>query len=251
MEQRLSWVKKKMKKGLEILVALQSPKNEIIKYKWVGKMQHSDLLVRNVVPMGLLESIPIEFALEPIEGEKSVFINCIWVLPPFWREGVGMALIKSFIKNAKKVGGASVLVYECEKWFGTTIAYMPSKFFQKFGFKEVDRDESRVLLYLDLGSNKEPALIETKINESNSDICDFKLFVNNQCPWKCFMIDDIKKNIEKYPKVQFKIINTDNKRVINEYGISRGIIMNGKPLIKRMASWSEIKNSFEKRLKNI
>jgi len=232
-------------------VALQPPKNETINYKWAGKVLHSDLAVGNFVPMGLLESIPIEFALEPIEGENCLFINCIWILPPFWKKGVGKALMERFIKNAKKVGGASVLAYEGEKWFGTTIKYMPSNFFQKFAFKEVDRDESRVLLYLDLGSNNPPNLMKTQIPELDLKKNKLTLFVNNQCPWNCFMIDDIKTNIKKYQNIQLNLVNTDSKGVIKEYGISRGIMINGKPLIKRMASWSEIKKKVDKSLKNI
>jgi len=250
MEERISWIKKMMKNGLEILVALDTPKNEMIHYKWVGKMRHSELAIRNHVPMGLLESIPIEFALEPIEGVSSLFINCIWILPAFWNTGVGKALMETFLGRAKQFGGASVLTYDDEKWFGTTIKYMPMQYFQKFGFKEVDRDDKRVLLYLDLGSNKVPYLIKSQI-EIDSNPWDLKVFVNSQCPWKCFMIEDIKKNIKKFPDVNLKLVNTNTKEVIKKYGISRGIAINGKPLIKRMASWSEIKTQIERNSKEL
>jgi hypothetical protein len=33
---------------------------------------------------------------------------------------------------------------------------------------------------------------------------------------------------------------TDDRSVVEEYGLSRGVCINGKPLIKRMASWKEI-----------
>ncbi|MFW9784502.1 MAG: GNAT family N-acetyltransferase [Candidatus Heimdallarchaeota archaeon] len=247
MEQRISWIKKMMRFGLEILVALDTPKNEIIYYKWAGKMRHSDLAIKGYVPMGLIESIPIEFALEPLEGKDSLFINCIWILPAFWNKGVGKALIKRLIERAKKVGGISVLAYDNENWFGTTIKYMPSQFFQKFGFKEVDREDERVLLYLDLGSKAAPSLI--KYQKLNS-ISGLNLFLNSQCPWNCFMVDDIKRNLKNYPNINLNLINTDNKEIIKKYGISRGVIMNDKPLIKRMASWSEIKNQFERILKS-
>lgn len=247
MEQRISWIKKMMKHGLEILIALDKPKNEIIHYKWAGKMRHSDLAIRGCVPMGLIESIPIEFALEPLEGKYSLFINCIWILPVFWNQGVGKALMNRLIEQAKKVGGASVLAYDNEKWFGTTINYMPFQFFQKFGFKEVDRDDNRVLLHLNLGSNKIPYLIKNQKLDLNNSL---NLFINSQCPWNCFMVEDIKKNLKNYPDIQLKLINTDNKEIIKKYGISRGVIINKTPLIKRLASWSEIQNQFERMLKS-
>jgi len=67
---------------------------------------------------------------------------------------VAKCLIESFLCKAKEYGGASVLTYEGDKWFGTSLDYMPASFFKKFGFKEADRDESRVLLFLDLDAEK-------------------------------------------------------------------------------------------------
>jgi hypothetical protein len=34
-------------------------------------------------------------------------------------------------------------------------------------------------------------------------------------------------------------INTDDRTIIEEYGLSRGVCINGKPMLKRMASWKE------------
>ena len=247
MTDRICWIRKMMQKGLEILVALEKPKLERIHYKWAGDMCHADLAVHGLVPKGLLESVPIEFALEPVKGKNSLFIDCVWVLPPFWLTGVAKCLMESFIHRAKQFGGASVLAYEGDKWFGTSIKYMPSGFFKRFGFKEVARDGSRVLLFLDLGANEQPKLIypKTKTFDENNKITTDALF-NSQCPWSKWMIDIIKRNIKKYPRVALNIVNTDDRKVIEEFGMARGIIINGKPVIKRMASWKEIRTEIEK-----
>lgn len=247
MTDRTCWIRKMMQKGLEILVALEKPKLERIHYKWAGDICHADLALHGLVPKGLLESVPIEFALEPVKGKKSLFIDCVWVLPPFWLTGVAKCLMKSFIHRAKQFGGASVLAYESDKWFGTSINYMPSSFFKRFGFKEVARDESRVLLFLDLGAGKQPTLIypETKpLDENNKIMID--VLYNSQCPWSKWMVDIIKRNIKKYPRVALNIVNTDDRKVIEEFGMARGILINGKPVIKRMASWKEIRTEIEK-----
>ena len=247
MDNRISWIKKMMSKGLEILVALEKPKQEKIHYKWVGKMLHSDLAVHGQVPMGLLEYIPIEYALEPIEGKNLLFINCMWILPPFWITGVGKALIESFIERAKQYGGASVIAYEEDKWFGTSIEYMPSSFFKKFGFKEVDRDGSRILFFLDLGTSKQPKFILPRLKGfTNSKKLDLTIFINSQCPWSKYMINTVKKEVEKYSNVNFNIVNTDDRELIENLGISRGVCLNGKPIFNRMASWEEIKTYIEK-----
>ena len=65
--------------------------------------------------------------------------------------------MRHFLDDARKVGGASVLSYEGDKWFGY-FDYMPVSFFERFGFEEVSRDETRVLLHLDLGASVKPRL---------------------------------------------------------------------------------------------
>lgn len=246
MTDRICWIRKMMQKGLEILVALEKPRLERIHYKWVGDMFHADLAVHGQVPKGLLESVPVEFALEPVKGKNSLFIDCIWVLPPFWRTGVAKCLMESFIYRAKQFGGAIVLAYEGDRWFGTSIKYMPSNFFEKFGFKEVDRDGSRVLLFLDLGANVQPRFIHPRarpFDEDNRIIID--VFFNSQCPWSSFMVDNIRRNVKKYPGVTVNIVKSDDRKTIEEFGISRGLCINGKPVIKRMASWKEIRTEIE------
>ena len=175
-DKRISWVKKMIPKGLGILLAHEKPRNQQIHYKWVGKMLHSDLAIQGRVNMGLLEYVPIEHALEPISGENSLFINCMWILPPFWQTGTGKALLEAFIEKAREYGGASVIAYDNEKWFGTSITYMPSSFFKKFGFQEVDHDGSRILLYLDLGESSPPKFIPFKSREFDKTSQGLEIF---------------------------------------------------------------------------
>lgn len=250
MDDRVCWIKKMMSKGLEILVAVEKPRKEEINYKWVGKMLHSDLAVQGKVPMGLIEYIPIEHALEPVIGKNSLFINCMWVLPPFWNSGVGTALVESFLPKAKNYGGASVIAYDGDRWFGTSIIYMPSSFFNNFGFKEVGRDGSRVLMYLNLGSNLKPKLIYPKTKDfKKTDKYNFEIFSNNQCPWSRYMINTMKKELVKYSNIKVNVVDTNKRELIQKFGLSRGTCLNGTPLITRMASWEEIKPKIEKYLK--
>lgn len=220
MAKRLEWLRTMMKKGLEVSVAFKEVEGQEF-------------------PKALIEYAPIEFAAEPVEGGKSLFINCIWVVPPLWHKGVAKMLLERVIDKAKACGGLSVLAYEGDKWFGF-FPYMPSSFFKKFGFKEVDRDESRLLLYLNLGSDEPPKLIRPKCKPSKKS---YKLvvdvFTNSQCPWSGLMIERIKKNIRKRSAV-VNVIDTDDRKSLKKYGMSRGICINGVPFLKRMASWKEI-----------
>lgn len=246
MENRINWLKKMMSRGLGIIVALENPKSGALRYPGVGTIRYADLTVKGKVPKGLIEYLPIETALEPVKGEKSLFINCIWILPPFWKKGVAKGLMQRFIKEAEKCGGATVLAYKGDKWFGF-FEYMPASFFQKFGFEEISRDETCVLLHLDLGAGKLPMLIPPKkkvVKDKDEILMD--VFCNSQCPWWGWVVNKIRRNTRKYSDVTLNVINTDRRDVIEKFGMARGIRINGEPIVKRIASWKEIESALNK-----
>lgn len=235
---RKEWLKAMLLNGLRVLVALEKSEDVLCSFS-ARNRKIRKLIIRGKIPKGLIEYAPIEFAPEPITGENSLFINCVWVLPKFWNAGVARSLLERFIEDAKAYGGASVLAYEGDKWFGY-FPYMPMNFFRKFGFREVDRDGSRVLLHLNLGGDGQPRLIYPKIRTvGKSDKMVVDVLFNSQCPWSWWMADKVKRNMRKYGAV-VNTINTDDRKVIEEYGLSRGVCINGAPVIKRMASWKEI-----------
>ncbi len=225
MEKRLKWIEEMLSKGLDIIVALGPRKSK----------------------KGLIEYLPIEMAPEPVKGKNSLLINCIWVLPRFMKAGIGKGLMQHFLDDARKVGGASVLSYEDDKWFGY-FDYMPASFFKRFGFREVSRDETRVLLHLNLGANITPRLLTPKsrrIEKKGKPVVD--IFCNSQCPWCGWMADETRRNM-KGSNTTLRLINTDSREAIEEFGLARGISINGSPVIKRMAAWTEIKSALNRAL---
>jgi GNAT superfamily N-acetyltransferase len=223
MAKRLKWIEEMMQKGLKIIVALGPRKSK----------------------KGLIEYLPIEMAPESVRGEKSLFINCVWVLPRCSKAGVGEGLMQHFLKEATKVGGATVLAYEGDKWFGY-FDYMPASFFKRFGFRETSRDGTRVLLHLDLGSHQSPLLLapkRRKVKAEGKTVID--VFCNSQCPWCGWMADKVMENV-KHHGVTANLISTDSRDIMEEFGISRGISINGDPVIKRMATWKEIKSALHR-----
>ena len=246
MSSRINWIKTMIPNGLQILIITEEPKPVKIEYKWVGEILHSSLAVHGQVPKGLLEFIPIEFALEPVIGKNLLFINCMWILPPFWNTGVAKRLIQAFIKEAKKYNGACVLAYDNDNWFGTSIKYMPSSFFKRFGFTEVARDGTRVLLFLDFGANQKPSLLSPKqFTKEILNMIEVLILHNSQCPWSEYMVDQIKEKLDKNLNILIRTVKTDDRSKIIEFGLSRGVYINGVPVIKRMASWNEIKKELK------
>ena len=217
MEHRKEWLRAMMKRGLGVTIALGPRGGE----------------------KGLIEYCPLELASEPITGGNSLFINCMWVVPPAWGSGTAKALLNHTIEKAKSFGGLSVLGYEGDKWFGF-MEYMPSSFFKRFDFQEVDRDGARVLLHLDLGGKEKPSLLPSRKRDfSDSDRPLVEILFNSQCPWSGWMVDKVARNLKKYDVV-VKSVNTDERNVLEDYGLSRGVCINGMPVLKRMGTVKEV-----------
>jgi GNAT superfamily N-acetyltransferase len=242
MEERKKWLKVMIAKGLRVLVALDKP--EAIAKSFglsVDKVKAKAKVVCGNVALGLVEYVPIEFACESVEGKGGLFINCIWVLPSFGRRGIARMLLAKCIEKARAFGGVSVLAYEGDKWFGF-FPYMPASFFEKFGFREADREGTRVLMHLDLGGNAKPKLIKARtIKAGKSGKLVVDVFYSSQCPWSGWMVAKVRRGMKKYGVV-VNAFNTDDRRIIEKYGLSRGICINGVPVLKRMASLKEIES---------
>jgi hypothetical protein len=217
MEARKDWLRAMMPKGLQV-TAVIGPKGE---------------------KKGLIEHVPIQLASEPVSGTKSLFINCIWVVEAFWRTGVAKPLMEHCINRAEDFGGLTVLAYDGDKWFGF-MPYMPSSFFGKFGFVAIDRDESRVLLHLDLGGDEKPSLIPPKTRVlDKGDQPVVEVLFNNQCPWSGWMVEKVRRSMKEYGAT-VRAVNTDDRDVLEEYGLSRGVCIDGSPVVKRMATVKEV-----------
>jgi GNAT superfamily N-acetyltransferase len=244
MDNRKEWLKTMMLKGLQVSVVLERSE-DFFSSRRARSRKLKELDIRGYVPMGLIEYLPIRVAAEPVKGKRSLFVNCVWVLPLFWHKGVGAMLLERVVEKAKSYGGVSVLAYESDKWFGYSFDYMPIGFFKRFGFREVARDGSRVLLHLDLGAGELPSLVSPKRSSvGKSDKVVMDIFYNSQCPWSAWMVNRIKQGMNKYDAV-VNVINTDDRKVIERYGLSRGVCINGVPIVKRMAPWKEVESIFK------
>lgn len=286
MEQRKAWLQRMVDRGLRVAIALGEE----------GEKQ------------GLMEYVPIEWAAEPVNGEGCLFINCLWVLPRYWKTGVARALMEHVIARARDTldpppsppssslplpssspssspqsspspsapssphpyGGITLLGYERDKWFGY-FPYMPARFFKRWGFSEVDRDGSRVLLHLDLGGTgrpsvrpdpgiggpsvrpdpggaRRPSLIRPRTRRvvpATRHVVE--VLHSSQCPWSGWMIDGAVRALGQFD-VEVRLVNTDERAVVQEYGLTRGVCVDGQPLIKRLASGREVARAVERYL---
>ncbi|MEW6228989.1 MAG: GNAT family N-acetyltransferase [Bacillota bacterium] len=262
MEVRRRWLQGMVRKGLRVAVALGAD----------GEKQ------------GLVECVPVEWAAEPVSGEESLFINCLWVLPRYWKSGVARAMMEYVIARAKgdedprrlglpagsltqyvrpsdeatrprsrqSYGGITVLGYEKDRWFGY-FSYMPASFFKRLGFAVVDRDGSRILLHLDLGGARRPFLMRPRMRTDVQTAHAHhvvEVLYSSQCPWSGWMIDGVMRSLRRFD-VEVRLVNTDERAAMEAYGLSRGVCVDGLPLVNRLASGREVARAVERYLEEV
>ena len=222
-EARRRWLIQAMAKGTQVLVALKR-----------GNFTEGRTAV------GLVEVSPIEVAPHPVQGEGVGFIDCIWVIPPFWRRGIGRRLMEEALKRGD-YPGLAVIAYEGDQWWGF-FDYMPAWFFRKFGFKEVDREGSRVLLYRGSGEVSLPRLIRARYRFSpikGKIVID--VFWSGQCPaGLMWLLKEVRDGITAYPNVVLRVFETTDRKAVERHGLSYGAYVNGRLIRNGMVSWKEI-----------
>jgi hypothetical protein len=265
---RREFLKKMMGKGLSILVALEdSGGKEKIDYPGIGEVKTKDLSSKGKIIAGLIEYLPIEETNFPVRGKDLAFIDCIWVITPFWKKGVARDLMRSFFEktHARNFSGAAVIAYKKESWWGF-FDYMPGWFFQKFGFREVDRDRSSsmecpplggperlgfgqierngnsILMLKNYKNAKPPKFILPKSKSiSKSGKTKAKLFWSGQCPYSWWVKKLTEKEFGRNANIELSFVNTDDRKTVEKSGITFGLTINGKTIYNRIPSWDEVR----------
>jgi len=249
---RKEFVKKMMRMRLSMLVALEDGvKKEKMDYPGVGKVRTKDLSLQGKIVAGLIEYVPIEKTSFPVEGKNLAFIDCIWVIPPFWRKKVATNLMKNFFEKTheQNFSGAAVTAYQKESWWGF-FDYMPSWFFQKFGFRQVERNGNSILMFKNYKDAQSPKFIlyqpkSTPKPKQKSERTKAELFWSGQCPYSWWVKKLAEKEFHKISNIELNFVNTDDRTTVKEFGINFGLTINGKIIYNRMPSWDEVRKALE------
>lgn len=242
MNLRQQFLKKMKKQGLSILVALEDMSGKkTIDYPGVGEVGVADLSLRGKTAAGLIEYAPIEKTNFPVKGENLAFIHCIWVIPPFQKRGFAKALMESFLTRTSNLSGAAVIAYEGESWWGF-FDYMPKAFFSKFGFQQIQRSGNSILMLKDYGNAKPPELTLSPSGKSTSKAnTKVELFWSTQCPYSWWVAKRLEKEFGKRARPELKLVNTDERKAVEEFGLTFGLRIDGRTVFDRMFSWDEAK----------
>jgi len=229
---------------------------------WYRKMKDKGLCVKLALndehkPIGMIQYIPIEYSF--VEGSDLYFILCIWVHGyknkgpgNCQKQGIGKALIVAAEDNVIKRGAKGMVA-----WGLPLPVFMRASWFRKQGYIQVDKEGffGRVLLWKQFSDDAvPPKWIEVrKKPESDHNKVTVTGFINGWCPAYNMVFERAKRaSSELGDQVVFHEINTLNKEVFEEWGISDSLFINGEKVnTDPPPSYKKIKRKITKELKNV
>ena len=116
-----------------------------------------------------------------------MYIYCLWVAGSFKGKGIGRELLEYAVNDARerKMSGICTLVSRKKKPF-----IGDRKFFEYFGFKEVDSIDDYQLMALSFDDGETPVFSENA-RKMEIDSQDFTIFYSNECPYVEYEVKEL------------------------------------------------------------
>ncbi len=225
---------------------------------WFSKMKEKGLRVKLAVEndrvFGMIQYIPCEHSF--IEGKDTYFINCIWVHG--YKKGIGNHQKKGVGKSLLKAAEDDVRSRNCKgiaAWGISLPFWMKASWFRKQGYVKVDKNGIAVLLWKPLTDNailpkwikekKEPGKTANKVAVTS--------FKNGWCPARNLVYERAKRaSLEFGDKVDFQEIDTIDRKVFLDWGISDALFIDGKQIrTGPPPSYDKIRKKIAKKVKKL
>ena len=204
---REHWIRNTMKKGLKIKVAVDDKGN----------------------PLGFAHCLPIELGAWGMTGKDLMTIPCLTLqYQKVYKEergsGVGKALIQAVEEEAKKTKkGVATLTYDDGFWF------MPTSFFKKLGYKEVDRQRDTVIMMKIFEPVAAPRMFKLKYEFkpiTGKVVVD--IFWDQLCPTSICEVNRVRQVCAEFgEKVVLNEYNCSIKKNLEKYQTARALFFNG------------------------
>ncbi|MBM2816727.1 MAG: N-acetyltransferase protein [Ignavibacteria bacterium] len=205
--------------------------------------------------VGMIQYAPSDYTF--IEGKGIYLVLCIWVhgyknkgVGDWRKKGMGKALLRAAEDDVRALGGKGLAV-----WGLAIPVFMRASWFKKQGYTVVDKDSMIRLLWKPftedalpptlLKLTKKPEKIEGKVNVS--------YILNGWCPAKNIVYERAKRIAEEFPeKVVFYTIDSFDKEVMLEWGISDALFIDGKQVrTGPPPSFAKLQKKIAKRVKKL
>ena len=206
------------------------------KAAWYARMKDKGLRVKLATGAGgevggMIHYLPIERSFA--EGEGLYFVLCIWVhgyrqgRGNFQKRGMGRALLRAAEDDARKLGAKGMAAWGLWLPF-----WMKASWFRRRGYRRADRRGLQVLLWKPFAAdavrprwlperNRKPEKTSGKVTVTS--------FVNGWCPAQNLVYERAKRAAAEFgDKVLFREIDTFEGEVVEEWGISDALFIDGR-----------------------
>ena len=159
------------------------------KKEWIRNKFKDGHVFRKLNARGkiFIEYEPLDTAWVPVKGNNYMYIYCLWVAGSFKGKGIGRELLEYAVKDARerKMSGICTLVSRKKKPF-----IGDRKFFEYFGFREVDSIDDYQLMALSFDDGETPVFSESA-RKMEIDSQDFTIFYSNECPYVEYEVKEL------------------------------------------------------------
>jgi len=229
------------------------------KETWYNKMKDKGLRVKLALDGdgevgGMIQYIPIEHSC--MEGNDLYFINCIWVhgykkgRGNFQKKGMGKALLQAAETDVKDRGAKGMVA-----WGLLLPFWMKASWFKKYGYTKVDRQGIQVLVWKPFTDEAIPPkwIKQKKKPETISGRVTVTAFLNGWCPAQNLAFERAKRAATEFgEKVVFQGIDTSDREVLLEWGISDALFIDDKQVrTGPPPSYEKINKLIAKRVKRL
>lgn len=226
---------------------------------WFNEMKDKGLRVKLAlddkgIVGGMIQYVPIEHSLA--EGKDLYFINCIWVhgykegRGDFQKMGFGKALIKAAEEDVKALGAKGIFA-----WGLSIPVFIKASLYKKQGYEKVDKDGVQVLLWKPFIDDAIPPkwIRQRKTPQAIPGEVSVVSFINGWCPAQNLVFERAKKAAGEFgEKVKFQGINTSDREVFLEWGISDALFIDGKQIrTGPPPSYEKLKKKIAKQVKKL
>ena len=179
--------------------------------------------------IGHLYYAPSDRALFPYEVEIDVgILYCDWVQKRYQGKGLGGQLYEVFIEDMRKGEMKGVLV-EATDFEGQ----MHYRHYQKRGFKIIQEDGNRVLLYFPLRQDKvHVRRLPTNIRSRKGRPVEILVLNGYMCPYEVSTQVLLRSIVREFGD---QVVLRDvwlTPETLQEYGVAKGVFINGKQKLK-------------------
>lgn len=197
-------------------------------------------------PVGHLEYIPIEHAPRPVKGANLLFIDCLFVEPQKRWHGAGAQLLAECEAKAREqnLAGLAVIAYPDS-------LYMPAGFFIEHGFHVVAENDCAWLMLKNWAEVDAPEFLPCRYQPMPvaAGQTTVDIFWCGQCPLWAHARDEVLKVAHELgSQVVVREVNTDDRQVIERWGIANGVFINGECAFLYPPTRDEIRKALQVKL---